>query len=196
MEKNKLTKGALKEAITGEFTAITKYARYGIQARAEGYPNIAHLFKALVAAEEIHLKNHQSALKEEFTLVADTFTEGTTLENVSSSVTLEEWEADSMYPELRKKIKPEIKKKGGIYGKVADLSFEWAQKVEIIHAEALKLAQTALEAGHDLDIEKIFICRVCGNLILHSPKKMCPVCGHDLSFYMQILPDTPKEAEK
>ena len=188
MEKNKLTRGALKEAITGEFTAITKYGRYGTQAQKEGYPNIAYLFKALVAAEEIHLKNHQNALKEEFAVAAEKFTEGTTLDNVSSSVLLEEWEAKTMYPELRKRIKPEIKKKSGIYGKVADLSFEWAQKVEITHAEALKLAKIALEAGHDLDLETIFICRVCGNLILHSPEKLCPVCGHDISFYMQISP--------
>ena len=188
MEKNKLTKGALKEAITGEFTAITKYGLYSTQAQKEGYPNIAYLFKALVAAEEIHLKNHRNALKEEFAVVADKFTEGTTLENVSSSVLLEEWEANTMYPELRKRIKPEIKKKGGIYGKVAELSFKWAQNVEVTHAEALKLAKIALEAGHDLDLETIFICRVCGNLILTPPKKICPVCGHDISFYLQISP--------
>jgi len=188
MEKNKLTRGALKEAITGEFTAITKYGLYSTQAQKDGYPNIAYLFKALVVAEEIHLKNHRNALKEEFAVAAEKFTEGATLENVSSSVLLEEWEAYTMYPELRKRIKPEIKKKGGIYGKVAELSFEWAQKVEVTHAEALKLAKIALEAGHDLDLETIFICRVCGNLILTPPEKICPVCGHDLSFYMKILP--------
>ena len=191
MGKTELTKSALKEAITGEFTAITKYGRYSAQ--AQKYPNIALLFKALVAAEEIHLKNHQNALKEEFAVTAEQFTEGTTLENVSSSIVLENWEADTMYPELRKRIKPEIKKKSGIYGKVADLSFEWAQKVEITHAEALKLAKLALEAGHDLEFEAIFICRVCGNLILHPPKKLCPVCGHDISFYQQI---SPVESEK
>ena len=37
MGKTELTKSALKEAITGEFTAITKYGRYSTQALKEGY---------------------------------------------------------------------------------------------------------------------------------------------------------------
>jgi rubrerythrin len=106
------------------------------------------------------------------------------------SFLLNKWKRYGSYGnELNRKKKK--KKKGEIFSKVADLSFEWAQKVEVTHAEALKLAKIALEAGHAL--ETIFICRVCGNLILTPPKKIYPVCGHDISFYLHI---SPVEGEK
>jgi len=43
-----------------------------------------------------------------------------------------------------------------------------------------------LDQGKDLDCSEIYVCKVCGNLIFSKPTKICPICGHDPSFYIKI----------
>jgi rubrerythrin len=182
------SKTALQNAILGETKAIASYTAYSEKAAQEGFPNIAYLFKALVQAEEFHNRNHGNALKlvsaEKYNpLIQKVVNTGSTLENVQLAVAAENYEAKKMYPGFKNEIKSELKEEDA---RVARLSFSWAEQVELGHEKALKIALKALEEGHDLDVESIYVCRVCGNLIFNEPEDYCDVCGHDERFYMKI----------
>ena len=63
----------------------------------------------------------------------------------------------------------------------------WAMNVEIEHAAALKKALQALSEGKDLDIDKLFVCKACGNLYIgNEPTEICPICKHDKIFYKEV----------
>lgn len=183
MEK---TKEALKTLILGEREAVSKYRKYSDVAKEEGYLNTALLFKALVYAEEIHIKNHLNALGESFQEdnVSDIVL-GNTLDNLKNSLEGEVLENKSLYPRLIKSIKSEIDTQ---YGKVAKLSMSWAQKVEKEHAKLLKKAIKAIKTGNDLQCKNIFYCQVCGNVELDwTGNDECKICGHDSIFFRNVI---------
>ncbi|MHA1110359.1 MAG: rubrerythrin family protein [Promethearchaeota archaeon] len=181
---------SLQKAISGESEAITKYTAYSNKAMQEGFPNIAYLFKALVQAEQFHNRNHRNALKlvseEEFFPPIPEIQVGSTLENVLDAIHGEHYEAKKMYPDFIKEIRSELKEEDA---QVTRLSFSWAEQVELGHEKALKIALDVLEKGIDLDVEAIYVCRVCGNLVFNEPEDFCDVCGHDERFYMKIKRD-------
>ena len=178
-----IVKNALISALNGEHSAVKKYSEFAKIAQKENNPNIAYLFKSLVYAEKIHIKNHLNALKEDFTPTIEPHETGETAGNLNNAYLGEMYENKDMYPNLRKLIRKNLKSKEG---KVADLSLRWAEEVELTHAQTLKMALKAVKKGMDFDISDIYVCRVCGNLILIEPKSVCPVCGHDAKFYQQI----------
>jgi rubrerythrin len=183
----------LKAAITGEFNAARKYGRWAEIAASEGYANIAYLFTSLEKAERIHIKNQKNALQEPVTPAEQPIEAGTTLENVTAAVAGETHEFKEMYPNFLAEIKrdPALKT---LEGKAGRLALDWARQVEITHAQALQLALAALQTGKDLDLKDIYICRVCGNLVLKDPlPAYCPICGHDEHFFAKV--ERPKKKE-
>ena len=182
----KQTAELLKKAITGEFNATRKYGSFSEIAAKEGFKNISYLFKALIVAERVHIKNHKNALGEDYKPDEHDFETGNTAANVQAGIDGETFETKEMYPGFIKESKSDTTD----YGKVARLSMQWASTVEFTHAEILKMALAALESGKDMEINEIYICRVCGNLILNKPEKHCPVCGHDAAFYMKVKRQT------
>lgn len=178
------SKDCLKEGIAVEFQAVHKYQHIAIVAEQAGFFNIAYLFHSLIRSEEIHIRNHRNALEDStYRSEIETFTPRSTLENVEEAIKWELHEARVMYPGFIKQIKGET---GNEFGKVARLSFAWAKSVELSHAKVLKLALRALKTGKDFAIKNIYICRVCGNILLTDPEEGCPVCGHDIRFYAKI----------
>jgi len=173
----------LQKAIAGESTAAKKYQKFAEIAKAEGFKNIAYLFKALVAAENIHIKNHRTALGEKFDAKIEDFTTGKTMDNVNAGIQGETWEFDTMYPDLLKQL---TKGEASEAMEVAELSLKWARLVEQTHAEVLNLAMKALSEGKDLDIQEIYVCKVCGNLVLAKPEDICKICDHDPAFYFLV----------
>ena len=180
---NTLTADLLQKAITGEFNASNRYNAFFKIALQEGFKNIAYLFKALVAAEKIHLKNHNQALQKEFSPEIEDFRAGTTNENLRSSIEGENYEFNEMYLDYIKQIAKNDKSE---YGEVAELSMVWARKVEFTHAEILRKALEAAKLGKDLECNEIYVCKVCGNIVLEKPDSICPVCGHDSLFYFLV----------
>ncbi|HMF32167.1 MAG TPA: rubrerythrin family protein [Candidatus Lokiarchaeia archaeon] len=174
----------LRTAIAGEFNANRKYLEFAATAESENLPNVAYLFRALAEAEAIHLKNHRQALGEDFVPPEEAFAIGTTLQNLESAISGETYETTTMYPAFLKDLKKEQHTE---QGKLGALSMQWAAKVELGHAKLLKQAMVALEGGQDLDLDQLWICKVCGQILLQGEiAKSCPVCGHDVKYY-QLL---------
>lgn len=173
----------LKEAIIGETHASKKYDFYSSVAKKEGFSKIAYLFATLKDAEIIHIKNHTKALgNNDFSIPEENIEKKTTFENLKTALNDETFEYKKMYPKFLKKIKAETKNE---FGKVAQLSMNWAMKVEKTHAKLLKIALKFLTLNKDFDCKNLYLCTVCGNIISSDshPTKTCPVCGHDHQFY-------------
>lgn len=181
-------KEALKILIAGESSAVKMYTQYSQKADEEGFKNISLLFRALVMAEKIHIKNHLNALNEDFRPEVEEDIEiGSTLENLSNALIGEMEENKNLYPRLVKSIKKDCHEE---YGKVARLSMTWAQKVEKEHAVLLKKALKNLKKGRDLDFDNIYICQVCGNVVVdNKSEKECEICGHDIIFFKNVKGD-------
>lgn len=172
----------LKEAMTGEFNAARKYERFAGIATDEKYPNTALLFKSLAMAERIHLKNHQNALGTEFSPEMVEFETGTTQVNLEQAILGEDDEYIHMYPGFRKTIRA---RKVTQQDQVALLSMKWAMAVEKTHSRWLNTALKQATNQIDIKLPNVFVCRICGNLEIaeDQPNPICPVCGHDASFY-------------
>ena len=181
MEKSK---EALKILITGESNAVKIYEIFSTKAYEEGYGNIGLLFDVLSKAERIHVKNHLHALEEEFEPELNEVSVQSTMENLKTAITGETEESKKMYPRLIKSIKSEC---GTEFGKVAKLSMTWALKVEKEHAKLLKIALKALNSGSDMMLKSIFLCQVCGNMVINDlTDDVCKVCGHDRQFFNEM----------
>lgn len=184
MEYMEKTVKYLKAAMDGEHNAIRKYTKFAEAALTENLPNIAYLFKALVEAEKIHLKNHGNALGQEYTPKDEDFTVGSTIENLNAALSGETYEYKEMYPDFMSAIGKELKQEDA---QVAELSFKWAMDVELTHAEILTKAIELVKQGEDFVSNDIWICKVCGNLVIGGkPKDLCPVCKHDPAFYKEV----------
>jgi rubrerythrin len=148
----------LKTAFAGESQANRKYLAFAKKAEREGLPQIARLFRAAADAETIHALGHLQNLGGI----------GSTLENLREAVAGETYEFTEMYPPMVEQAIAEQHR--------AKTMFDWANRVEKVHAKLFAQALSALESGQDLSHMEVFICPVCGDLEFGVPEK-CPVCG-------------------
>jgi rubrerythrin len=134
--------------------------RMAIKAAAEGFPQVARLFRAIAEAETVHAHAHLRALGA---------VKGT-VENLQAAIDGEEYEFKDMYPGFV----AEAEKDGG---RAAALSFRFALAVEEFHhglySEALKNVQN----GSDLPEAPVYVCDVCGHTVVGAAPGKCPVCG-------------------
>jgi rubrerythrin len=147
-------------AFAGESQANRKYLAFSEKAAAEGFKNIATLYKAASEAEAIHAKKLLKVLG----------TIDTTQKNLEGSIEGETHEYTAMYPAFVREAEAEKKSE-------ALLAFTHAMKAEEVHAGLYKKALAALKAGHDLGREPIFLCPVCGNIEIGKAPDKCPICG-------------------
>lgn len=180
----------LLEAVQGETSAEKQYLGFSEKAVSEGYSGIAALFTGLSYAESIHISNHKKALEKNGYSGMFPSPEqvhiGATIENIRHAIAGEREEFTSMYPSFRKKI---MKKHGDNFiAKIALLSIKWAMESEKSHHALLRAAEKSLAEGKDMDSGDYYLCAVCGNLhyCAKFPEELCPVCGHDVSFYSKV----------
>ena len=107
----------LKAAFAGESQANRRYLAFAKKADEEGFPQIAKLFRAAAEAETVHAHNHLKVMGQI----------KSTVDNLGTAVSGETYEFKKMYPEFIE----DAKKEGN---KQAEMSFEYANKVEQIHA--------------------------------------------------------------
>jgi rubrerythrin len=154
------TKENLAESFAGESQANRKYLAFAKQAKVDGYPQIAKLFRAAAHAETIHAHAHLRAMG------------GikTTAENLAAAIEGEGFEFQKMYPPYL----DEAKKEGDM---MAEVSFRNALAVEEIHYELYRKAAAAVNGGGDLAARTVYVCEICGNTVYDAAPDKCQVCG-------------------
>ena len=156
----------LKNAFAGESQANRKYLAFAKKAEEEGFKQVASLFRAAAEAETVHAHNHlrvMGGVK-------------STKENIQEAIGGETFEFTKMYPQMIEEAR-----KGG--NKQAQQSFEFANKVEKIHAELYQKALNSLGKNETVDY---YVCQVCGNTVENAAPDKCPICGASKSMFIKI----------
>jgi len=154
------TEENLKAAFAGESQANRMYLAFAKKAEAEGLTQVAKLFKAAAEAETVHALNHLNVMGQV----------KSTVENLGTAVSGETYEFKSMYPQFIEDAKKDGNKK-------ALQSFDYANKVEQIHANLYQKALDALKNNRELPNVEIIVCPVCGNTFEGTAPDICPICA-------------------
>jgi rubrerythrin len=156
----------LLAAFAGESQANRKYLAFAKQADKEGYPQVAKLFRAAAEAETVHAHNHLRTLGG---------IKGTA-DNLKEAISGETHEFKEMYPEMIGHAKEEKLK-------AAELTFNFANEVEKVHAA---LYQHALDNLDSLKQVDYYVCTVCGYTCENEPPDKCPVCNAKASAFFKV----------
>jgi len=159
----------LKAAFAGESQANRMYLAFAKKAEEEGLTQIAKLFKAAAEAETVHALNHLRVMGQV----------KTTVDNLGTSVSGETYEFKSMYPQMIEDAKAEGNKK-------AVQSFDYANKVEQIHANLYQKMLDALKNNKLVPAADIFVCPVCGNTFEGKAPDICPICATPKDKFVKI----------
>jgi rubrerythrin len=159
----------LDEAFSGESKANRRYLAYARKAEAEGYPNIARLFRAVAESETIHAHNHLEVMGGV----------GSTKENLREAWRGEKDEYNSMYPMFIDQAERDANSQ-------ARTTFFWAQEAEMAHADFYDKAFQALQDGSDVELQEMHICTLCGYTVEGEPPEVCPVCGKGKEMFKAV----------
>ena len=160
------TEKNLAAAFAGESQANRKYLAFAKQADAEGYTQIAKLFRATAEAETIHAHAHLQNMG----MIKST------AENLQAAIAGETYEFNVMYPEFIKEAEAE----GNVN---AVRAFTLANEAEKVHAELYKKALANLEGKESSDY---YLCTICGHIHEGSAPDICPICGAKEQAYSKI----------
>ncbi len=159
----------LKAAFAGESQANRLYLAFAKAADLEGFPQVAKLFRAAAEAETVHAHNHLRVLGQV----------KTTTDNLGTAVSGETYEFTKMYPQFIEDAKKDNNKQ-------ALQSFDYANKVEQIHANLYKKAIDAVKTKKDMPKAELYVCPVCGNTFEGAVPDVCPICATPKAKFMKI----------
>ncbi|MBS7632704.1 rubrerythrin family protein [Candidatus Bathyarchaeota archaeon] len=162
----KRTAGNVHTAFVEEAKAHQRLLLYAKKAEEEGLPQIAHLFRAVAAAEGIHSRRHFTLLE----AVADT---QTNLEHAFQSETTVN---KVHYPKMIKEAEEDGEE-------TAATIFSQARDVESFHANLYKHALNHLIAQRSTEY---YVCSVCGYVADGKPPETCPVCGTSKDRFQKV----------
>ncbi len=163
------TKDNLQEAFAGESQANRRYLAFAKKAEADGFPQVAKLFRAAAEAETIHAHTHLRAM------------DGikSTEENLKTAVAGEHYEYTDMYPNFLKNSQEEGEKR-------AEVGFKNACDAEEVHYQLYKQALEIVQSGKDLESKSIYLCPVCGNLEIGELPEKCPICNVPKEKFVEV----------
>jgi rubrerythrin len=153
------TEQNLLAAFAGESQANRRYTAFSRKADADGWAQVAHLFRAIAEAETIHALN-------EFSVAGGV---KTTPENLQTAMAGEYYEYTEMYPNFL----AEAKKEGNLK---AEVTFRRTAAVEETHYNLYKGAHASVSAGKDIAAASVWICPVCGHTVVGTVPDKCPLC--------------------
>jgi len=152
-----MIKNAIHEAYAGESKASLRLKVYAEKAGAEGYPQLAKLFKVISFSEEIHGKRALRLLK----------AVGSTEDNLKASFESEIRVAEVAYDEF-------IKKAEEAGDRASSLYFSQSRDVEEVHA---KLYKEAMDHVMEERETTYYVCDVCGYVSDGVLPEVCPICN-------------------
>lgn len=156
-------------AFAGESQANRRYLAFAKKAETDGYPAVAKLFRAAAEAETVHAHAHLRAAGG----IQDT------IANLKEAIAGEHYEFTDMYPGMIETAKAEGKD-------LALKGFEYANEVEKEHHDLYSQALAAIEAGHDIEDLKIYVCPVCGHTEVGVRSEKCPICGVPGNTFIEV----------
>ncbi|MCW4001663.1 MAG: rubrerythrin family protein [Candidatus Bathyarchaeota archaeon] len=166
MKLTERTKNNVHTAFVEEAKAHQRLLLFAKKAEKEDLPQIAHLFRAVAAAEGIHSRRHFALLES----VADTQT------NLEQAFQSETAVNGVHYP----KMLQEAEKDGE---KAAVIVFSQARDVEGAHARLYKKALDHLIAERSTEY---YVCTTCGYVVERKPPERCPVCNAPKSRFKKV----------
>ena len=153
-------------AFVEEAKAHERLLMFAKKAEEEELPQIAHLFRAVAAAEGIHSRRHFAMLES----VADTQT------NLERSFQSENTVNGIHYPAMVREAEEE--------GEAAvSVVFSQIRDVEAFHANLYKRALNNLIAQRST---AYYVCTVCGYVAEREAPENCPVCNAPKSSFEKI----------
>ena len=160
----------LKAAVNGETGASAKYAAAAEAAEANGYAQIARLFRATSAAEQIHIGLEVAAIQAvepDYVKPEPPAAEGskTDLDLIAGAMG-EIYETSDMYPSFLVKALEEGETK-------AVQVFTRAKLAESVHAELYMQAYNNIDAADD---DAFYLCPICGYIEKGESDEKCPIC--------------------
>ena len=156
----KMTEDNLKAAFAGESQAHMRYLIFAKQAEAEGFANVARLFRAISHAEQVHAANHFDVLGM-IRGIAD---------NLQMAIDGETYEVNEMYPAFN--VVAQLQEEKG-----AMKTINFTLQAEKIHASMYQKAKQAVEISKDIHLGSVYICDVCGYTVEGEAPNRCPICG-------------------
>lgn len=170
----------LQSAYRGEAEAVSFYHACAKRAVREGYPDMAKLFRAAAASEEIHRENHLRALRQIGgpvpRLGAPTEQPKTTRENLAASVADEREECRVMYPDYFRTARAENVP-------AAMRTFLYAREAERAHAQLFQRAYNRFGKKPSTDY---YVCQTCGMTVSDKVPAVCPTCRGSGLNYMKV----------
>lgn len=167
MEAGNKTIENMQSAYKREMTATAKYVAFSKKAEEEGYHNIALLYNAVSAAENIHAINHKAVIEDAGAMVPfinPAFKVKTTKENLYDDIKDEDHEAKTTYPNFLKTAE-----KAG--NQIAFLSLTYAMKTELKHKFFFEQVLGDINSNTLNSLpSKYFVCPDCGNTYMTAPK--------------------------
>ena len=160
----------LKAAFAGESQANRMYLAFAKKAEEEGFPQIAKLFRAAAESETVHALNHLRVMGHV----------KATADNLGTAISGETYEFKKMYPEFIEDAQKDGNKK-------AQVSFDYANKVEQVHAGLYQKALDALKNKQQPAKTEYYVCPVCGNTFEGSTPDQCPICATPKEKFMKIV---------
>lgn len=151
------TANNVHDAFMGEAKAYQRLLMFAQKADQESLPQIAHLFRAVAAAESVHSRRHFALLES----VSDTQT------NLEKAFQSENAVNGVHYLRMLQEAEEE-----GEDG--AALVFSQARDVEAEHARLYERALTDLIAQRSTEY---YVCSVCGHVHEREAPENCPICG-------------------
>lgn len=163
----KRTVNNVHRAFIGEAKAYQRLLMFAKKAENEDLPQIAHLFRAIAAAEGVHSRRHFALLES----IADTqtnleqaFQSETTVGGIHYSKMVQEAEEDNE--------------------KIATTIFSQARDVESLHAKLYKKALDHLIADRSTEY---YVCTTCGYVAERKTPESCPICNANKSKFKKIV---------
>jgi rubrerythrin len=153
-------------AFVGEAKAHQRLLMFAEKAEKEGLPQIAHLFRAVAAAEGVHSRR-QFALLES---VADTQT------NLEQAFQSETTVNGIHYPKMVQEAEEDREK-------AAAIVFSQARDVEAFHAKLYKKALDHLIAERSTEY---YVCTICGYTVERNVPEICPICNAPKSKFKKV----------
>ncbi len=172
----------LMAAFNGESNAHARYLAFAQKADAEGYGDVASLFRAAARAEQIHADNHAVVIKKMGAVPkADVGAPDvkSTSENLQAAIKGESYERDTMYPEFITQARKE-----GNRDALETLNF--AKSAEIEHAKLYTASLDGLSALKNTKGKTLYVCTVCGFTTEKITFEKCPACFNPKDKYVPV----------